>query len=111
MGQFGIGDAQFTSPVVQGKIDTLSRKGQGQPKDIDINSVVSEMRANFRVSAAVVHFSNLSFGVTGASINLAGTYNLDGGGLDFHGKLTLQAKPSQTTTGAKSFFLKALEHF
>ncbi len=110
-GQFGIGDAQFTSPVVQGKVDTLSRKGQGQPKDMDINGVVSEVRANFRVSAAVVHFSNLSFGVTGASINLAGTYYLEGGGLDFHGKLTLQAKPSQTTTGAKSFFLKALDPF
>ncbi|MFY9529899.1 MAG: AsmA-like C-terminal region-containing protein [Candidatus Acidiferrales bacterium] len=110
-GQFGIGDAQFTSPEVQGKIDTLSRKGQGQPKDMDINSVLSEMRGNFRVSDGIVTFSNLRFGVAGASLNLSGTYNLDSGALDFHGKLMLQAKLSQMTTGAKSFFLKALDPF
>jgi hypothetical protein len=110
-GQFGVGEAQFTSLEVQGKIDTLSRKGQGQPKDMDINGVTSEVRGNFQVSDGVVTFSNLSFSVAGASLNLSGTYNLDSGALDFHGKLLLQAKLSQTTTGAKSFFLKALDPF
>ena len=78
---------------------------------MDINSVLSEMRGNFRVSDGIVTFSNLRFGVTGASLNLSGTYNLDSGALDFHGKLMLQAKLSQMTTGAKSFFLKALDPF
>jgi len=110
-GQFGIDDVQFANPRIQGKIDTLSRKGQGQPKDMDINSVVSEMKGNFQVSDGIVTFSNLNFGVVGALLNLSGTYNLDNGGLDFHGKLMLQAKLSQTTTGAKSFFLKALDPF
>lgn len=110
-GQFGIDDAQFANPEIQGKIDKLSRKGQGQPKDMDINSVISEMKGNFQVSGGVVTFSNLNFGVIGALLNLSGTYNLDNGGLDFHGKLMLQAKLSQTTTGAKSFFLKALDPF
>lgn len=96
---------------ILGKIDTLSRKGQGQPKDADINSVVSEMKGDFHVSDGVVTFSNLNFGVVGALLNLSGTYNLGNGGLDFHGKLMLQAKLSQTTTGAKSFFLKALDAF
>lgn len=102
-GQFGIGDAQFTSPAVQAKIDTLSRKGQGQPKDRNISSVVSEMKGNFRVSDGVATFSNLNFGVAGALLRLGGTYNLDSGELDFHGKLMLQAKLSRTTTGASSF--------
>ena len=110
-GQFGIDEAQFASPQIQGKIDTLSRKGQGHPKDMDINNVVSEMKGNFQVSDGIVTFSNLTFGVVGASLNLSGTYSLNSGGLDFHGKLMLQAKPSQTTTGAKSFFLKALDPF
>jgi hypothetical protein len=110
-GQFGIDDARFASPEIQGKIDTLSRKGQGQPKDMDINSVVSEMKGNFQVSDGVVTFSNLNFGVVGALLNLSGTYNVDDGGLDFHGKLMLRAKLSQTTTGTKSFFLKALDPF
>jgi hypothetical protein len=60
---------------------------------------------------AVVDFSNLDFGVSGARINLNGTYNLDSESLDFHGKLKLQAKLSQTTTGMKSFFLKAIDPF
>jgi hypothetical protein len=110
-GQFGIDNAQFANPEIQGKIDTMSRKGQGQPKDMNINSVISEMKGTFQVNDGVVTFSNLNFGVAGASLNLSGAYNLDSGGLNFHGKLMLQAKLSQTTTGAKSFFLKALDPF
>jgi hypothetical protein len=110
-GQFGIGDIQFTSRSTQGKIDTLSRKGQGQPKDFDITNVVSEMKGSFGLRDAVVDFSDLQFGVTGAAIDLNGTYNLDSEAMDFHGKLKLKAKPSQTTTGMKSFFLKALDPF
>jgi hypothetical protein len=110
-GQFGIGDIQFTSPSVQGKIDSLSRKGQGEPNDMEINRVVSEMTGSFGMRDAVLDFSNLNFGVAGAAINLTGTYNLDTRGLDFHGKLMLKAKPSQTTTGVKSFFLKAVDPF
>ena len=53
-GQFGIGGAQFTNPEVQEKIDTLSRKGQGAPKDVDINDVVSGLRENFRVNDGIV---------------------------------------------------------
>jgi hypothetical protein len=110
-GQFGIDEGQFTNSGVQGKIDTLSRKGRGQPKDADIQSVASEITGHFQLSEAVLSFSSLHFGVTGASINLDGTYNIDSEGLDFHGKLLLVAKPSQTTTGVKSFFLKAIDPF
>ena len=110
-GQFGIGGIQFTNASTQGRIDTLSRKGQGQPKDMDISDVVSELKGNFGLKDAVVDFSDLNFGVTGAAINLRGTYNLDTEALDFHGKLKLQAKLSQTTTGVKSFFLKAIDPF
>jgi hypothetical protein len=110
-GQFGIGEVQFTSSEVQGKIDSLSRRGRREPKDMDITDVASALRGNFRVAGAVLHFSNLNFSVAGAGVNLAGTYNLDSGELDFRGKLILQAKLSQTTTGAKSFFLKALDPF
>jgi AsmA-like C-terminal region len=110
-GQFGVGDAQFTSRTVQGKIDTLSRKGQGQPKDTDISNVASELKGAFQVSDGVVTFSNLSFGVVGASLKLHGTYSLDSTEMNFHGELMMQAKLSQMTTGAKSFFLKAVDPF
>jgi hypothetical protein len=110
-GQFGIGDIQFTNSSVQGKIDSLSRRGQGEPKDMDISSVISDMKGDFGMRTAVLNFSDLQFGVAGAAINLTGTYNLDTGQLDFHGKLKLKAKLSQTTTGVKSFFLKAVDPF
>jgi AsmA-like C-terminal region len=78
---------------------------------MDISEVQSRMNGNFGMKDAVVDFSNLDFGVTGARINLNGTYNLDSESLDFHGKLRLQAKLSQTTTGMKSFLLKAIDPF
>jgi VCBS repeat-containing protein len=36
---------------------------------------------------------------------------MDNGALDFHGALRMDAKLSQTMTGAKSFFLKAVDPF
>jgi hypothetical protein len=110
-GQFGVGHGQFTSATVQEKVDTLSRKGQGKPKDTDISEVASDLRGNFRVANGVVAFSSLRFAVQGASVHLDGTYNLDSTAMDFNGDLLMQAKLSQTTTGAKSFFLKAADPF
>lgn len=110
-GKFWIAGGQFTRPEVQDKVDILSRKAQGQPKQMDINSVPSKMTGAFHVEDSVVTFSELRFDVDGAAINLNGTYCLDDGGLDFHGRLLMQAKLSQTMTGAKSFFLKALDPF
>ena len=96
---------------MQGKIDTLSRKGQGQPNSTDISGVVSEMNGSFDLNGGKVTFSSLRFGVAGVALNLTGSYDTMNGNLDFHGTLVLQAKLSQTTTGAKSFFLKALDPF
>jgi hypothetical protein len=110
-GQFGVGQGQFTSATVQEKVDTLSRKGQGRPKDTDISEVASDLRGSFRLADGMVTFSNLSFAVQGAAVRLNGTYSLNSTEMDFHGKLSMNAKLSQTTTGAKSFFLKAVDPF
>jgi hypothetical protein len=110
-GQFGVANAHFTSPSVQEKIDSFSRRGQGHPEDTDIENVVSDLAGNFRMAAGSIDFSKLSFKVAGADVELAGTYGLDQGEIDFHGKLLLDAKLSQTTTGTKSFLLKAVDPF
>lgn len=110
-GQFGLGRVHFTSSTVQGKVDTLSRKGQGKPSDLDIFDSVSDLNGNFKMADAAVYFSNLTFAVEGASIALAGTYNIDSGQMDFRGKLRLQAKLSQTMTGWKSVMLKPFNGF
>jgi hypothetical protein len=59
----------------------------------------------------VIDFSSLSFSVPGAAVDLHGTYGMENGQMDFHGHLLLDAKLSQTMTGAKSFFMKAVDPF
>ena len=110
-GQFDMSDARFTSPATERKIETLSLKGQGKPNESPDGDPVSDLKGKFQVAHGVVTFSELSFSVTGASVALSGTYNLDSSEMDFRGKLMMQAKLSQTTTGAKSFFLKAIDPF
>lgn len=111
-GQFGLGEVHFTNSAEQRKVDSLSRRGQGKPKDLDVADEVSDLQAYFRMERCNVTFSNLSFHVEGASVALVGTYNLDSGEMDFHGNLRLQAKLSQTTTGWRSVVLKPFDrHF
>jgi uncharacterized protein involved in outer membrane biogenesis len=110
-GQFGVSNAEFTSATVQEKVDKLSAKGRGKPKATDLGTAVSELKGNFVVIKGLVTLSQLSFHVAGATVRLDGTYNMNGGAMDFRGHLLLDAKLSQTTTGAKSFFLKAVDPF
>ncbi|MGC1483676.1 MAG: hypothetical protein WA789_07785 [Candidatus Acidiferrum sp.] len=110
-GQIGIDDARWSSMEVRQKLESLSRHAEGKPGDDNAGSSVSDLRGHFHVEKGTIHFSNLTFRVPGAVIDLAGTYSILGGELDFNGHLRLQAKLSQTVTGAKSFFLKALDPF
>lgn len=110
-GKFDVGQAQFTSPEVTAKIESLSRKAQGQPENKNAGSSVSELKGNFVLDNGVISFRTLTFTVTGAQVALNGKYGLDKEDLDFHGKLRMQAKISQTTTGVKSFVLKAVDPF
>ncbi|MGH9746887.1 MAG: AsmA-like C-terminal region-containing protein [Candidatus Acidiferrales bacterium] len=110
-GQFAIGEIRFTNEEIQDKIDTLSHKAQGKPQLGAEGTQLSEFRGKFTMANGVVKFSNLSFGVEGASLSMAGTYSMDSGQLDFHGKLRMNAKLSQTVTGTKSVFLKVVDPF
>ena len=110
-GRFDVAHAEFSNPQVAGKIANLSRKGQGQPENEDAGSSISELEGKFVLDNGVITFRGLTFSVTGAVVALNGNYGLDKGDLDFHGKLRMQAKLSQTMTGAKSFLLKAFDPF
>src|SRR5580698_3660380 len=110
-GEIGIDDARWSSPEVRKALESFSRRAEGKPADDEAGSAVSDLRGNFHLEKGIVHFSTLTFGVPGAAIDLVGTYHILGGELDFNGHLRLQAKLSQTVTGTKSFFLKALDPF
>ena len=110
-GKFDVEQAQFTSPEVTAKIETLSRKAQGEPENKEAGSSVSQLKGSFVLDNGVIGFRGLTFNVTGAQVALNGKYGLDKENLDFHGKLRMEAKISQTTTGLKSFVLKAVDPF
>jgi hypothetical protein len=110
-GQFGIQEAHFTSPDVQSKIDSLSRRGQGHPKEEDISDELSDLKGSFQMGSGAIHFSDLTFDVEGASIALSGTYDMNNEQIDFRGKLRTNAKLSQMVTGWKSVMLKPFDSF
>jgi len=110
-GEFQLSQGRFLRSSIQDQIDMLSRRGQGQPKNEDIDEVVHEMRGAFRLNNEMMTFKSLSFAVPGAAVDLAGGYDLYADVLEFHGTLKLQAKVSQTMTGWKRVALKPVDPF
>ena len=106
-----IDNAHWSSPKIREELQSLSRRAEGKPKDEDAGSSVSDLKCKFHLEKGVVHFSSVTFSVPGADILLAGDYGVQGGELNFKGKVRLQAKLSQMVTGAKSDFLKLLDPF
>ncbi len=110
-GHFVIRGARFTAPTVEKRIASLSLKAQGKAKAPPVGDPATDFSGSLQLSDGLVRFSQLKFEVRGAAVELDGTYDLAGGNLDFRGELRMQAKLSQTTTGVKSFFLKAVDPF
>ncbi len=110
-GQVGLEDAQWSSAKIRDKLASLSRHAEGQPENEEAGSSVSDLHGDFRLEKAILRFRTLRFSVPGALVDLTGNYEIREGHLDFSGQLRLQAKLSQTVTGKKSFFLKAVDPF
>jgi AsmA-like C-terminal region len=110
-GNFQLSQGKFLRSSIQDKIDMLSRRGQGQPRNEEIDEVVHRMKGVFQLNNEVMTFKSLSFAVPGAAVDLAGNYNLRADVLDFHGALRLQANVSQTMTGWKRWALKPVDPF
>ena len=97
-GHFELSDGKFLRSTIQDQIDGLSRRGQGQPRNEEIDEVVSRMSGDFKLQNEVITFGWLGFSVPGAHVRLAGDYDLDTDALAFHGTLRLRATVSQTMT-------------
>lgn len=110
-GTFDLQNAQFLKSTIQNQIDQLSRRGQGQPKNQEIDEVVSKMEGSFHLENQVMTFRSLAFEVPGAAVSVAGNYDLANDSLDFHGALKLDAKLSQTMSGWKRWLLKPADPF
>ena len=110
-GTFTLRQGRFTSDTVQDKIDEMSRRGRGEPRNQNVQNVLSTFGGTFRLRDGVLRLPQLQFRVRGATVDLAGSYGLQQEALDFAGTLKLDAKLSQTTTGFKSLLLKAVDPF
>ncbi len=103
--------AHFTAANVQEKLDSLSRRAQGQPTNDEISDVLSSIRGGFQMHNGDISFSSLTFQVPGATVHLKGSYSIDSEQIDMHGVARLRAKVSQTMTGWKRLVLKPVDPF
>ena len=110
-GTFKITNGKFLRSTIQDQIDKLSRKAQGEPNNVEIDEVVSDMNGSFHMENEKLTFRKLAFSIPGAAVDLAGDYDLDADHVDFLGTVKLQAKVSQTMTGWKRIALKPVDPF
>ena len=116
-GRFSIRQVSFSNARVQDKIDGLSMRAQGRPKEVEdagnnrIAEVQSQMSADFVLGHAMMTVHNLDYRIPGAKVLMNGVYSLNGEVFEFKGHVRTDATASQMTTGWKSFLLKAVDPF
>ncbi len=113
-GTFKIAGGLFSNEKIQEKIDALSLRSRGEPKEAKEHAEVgvpSELGGVFRLDEGLLTFSLLHFAVPGTHADVAGQYSLNGEVFDFHGTAKLDAKLSQMMTGWKSVLLKPVDPF
>jgi len=113
-GDFHVLQAHFTNEKVQGRIDSLSLRSQGKPKEVKEHTdedVPVDLQGAFTLKDGVLAFSLLHFLIPGTHVDMTGNYSLDGQQFDFRGTVRLDAKVSQMTTGWKSILLRPVDPF
>ena len=116
-GAFGISGGTF-SPSTQQNVDKLSagargEKGRGEKENdqADPETVLTDLKGQVNLLAGTATFSDLSFGVPGATARMHGTYNVISHKVDLRGQMKVDTKISNTTSGGKAFLLKMMEPF
>lgn len=113
-GTFKIAAGLFSNEKIQEKIDALSLRSRGEPKEAQEHAEVgvpSEIGGVFRLDEGLFTFSLLHFAIPGTHADVAGQYSLNGDIFEFHGTAKLDAKLSQMMTGWKSVLLKPVDPF
>jgi AsmA-like C-terminal region len=113
-GNFGLKEMHFSNPDVQDKVDMLSLRAQGDPKDAKpgAEDVTSSMTGKFKMANGQLTLEDLNFVMPGATVKMQGIYTLDGQKFDFAGKVRTDAKLSQMVASWwKSWPLKVVDPF
>ena len=104
----------FTNPEVQDKVDMLSLRAEGHPKEAKAGAedVTSQMTGKFLMGDGKLTLQDLHYTMPGATVNMEGVYTLDGKKFDFTGKVRTNAKLSQMVASWwKSLLLKPADPF
>jgi hypothetical protein len=113
-GNFTLRKIHFTNAQVQDKVDMLSLRAQGDPKQAKpgASDVTSQMKGKFTLAKGSLQLSNLLYSLPGATVSLNGVYSLDGQEFDFRGKVRTEATISQMVASRwKSWMLKPIAPF
>jgi hypothetical protein len=116
-GAFQLHDVEFNNSGLQDKVDGLSARAQGKPKEVAAYStdkraeVSSAMAATFSIAHGMVDVQDLRYQIPGATVLLNGVYSMDGNLFEFKGHVRTQASASQMVTGWKSWLLKPVDPF
>jgi hypothetical protein len=114
-GRLGITGVEFTNPQLQDRIDGLSMRAQGRPREVKLAGsdhkaeVASQMAVDFSLANAMIKVSSLHYEVPGAKVQMVGAYSMDGSLFDFEGHVQTDAKASQMVTGWKSALLRPFD--
>jgi hypothetical protein len=116
-GTFQLHDVRFNNPAIQDKVDGLSARAQGKPKEVAADStdreaeVRSMMSASFALGHELMTVDGLHYQIPGALVLMNGVYSLDGNVFEFKGHVRTEATASQMVTGWKSWLLKPVDPF
>jgi AsmA-like C-terminal region len=113
-GGFTLKRMHFTNSDVQDKVDMLSLRAEGHPKEAKpgAEDVSSQMTGKFLMGDGKLTLQDLHYDMPGATVNMEGVYTLDGKKFDFTGKVRTNAKLSQMVgSWWKSLLLKPADPF
>lgn len=116
-GRLTIQDVEFGNAKLQDRVDGLSMRAQGKPKDVKAAEndrraeVASREQVDFSLANAMMTVRSLRFEIPGATVQMDGVYSLDGNVFEFKGHVRTEAEASQMVTGWKSWLLKPIDPF
>jgi hypothetical protein len=113
-GNFTLKQIHFTNPEVQDKVDMLSLRAEGRPKEAKpgAEDVSSYMTGKFLMGSGKLNLKDLHYTLPGATVQLEGVYTLDGKKFEFTGKVRTDAKLSHMVASRwKGWALKVADPF
>ncbi len=108
-GHFQLLDGRFHDSTIPAQLDRLSHRTPGKPEHQDAGSVAVTMAGVFHLEDAWIHFSELSFAIPWAAVDMTGDYNLEHDAVNFDGTVKPQVTVSQMATGWKRLALTPVD--